>query len=605
MHRKMPMDTARGPGCVWASNKVLLARLGVRCDGQSKAEISACGKARTMKKIGLGQLLALGFGVVVLTAVVAGITLMRGQIAIQKSATDADGMQNRALLVQKLAMLQQREQATSRAFFLQPADHGDERCLDAAKQFASTLAKLKEQAQDAESLQGLERINVAWQAGENELKKMFALGRAGKQAEMLAELPVSVALSKKIQSALTAYMDRTDKQVATLTEEQKKTASRVMRIALLMLVVSIVSAIVSVVRTIQIVDARVRVAQEELAAIASRDLSRADAEILVEDVLGRTLLSVNQTKRILGGVFSEMGKIGAQVSAAATQMAASAANTAEGADKQRTETDHVASMLHEISSSVAEVARHAANAAESAGAASDQVQQGEEAVALTTAKMNEITEQSGIVAGSIEELVQQSEQIGRAASLIQEIAAQTNLLALNAAIEAARAGEHGRGFAVVAGEVRRLAEQTGSATGEIETMVVNVRERAHAALEKTRAEHEKIAEGVEMSARIRASFDEIRTSVSSVDAMMEQIAAAVHEQASSTDELSRNVNRIAEIVGQSAAAASESSNASRELSRLSEVMHEKLSEFQLPVEGGSSEGNFKPRHAANWRPAQG
>ena len=506
---------------------------------------------------------------------------------------------------QKLAMLQQREQATSRAFFLQPADHGDERCLDAAKQFGSTLAKLKEQAQDAESMQGLERIDVAWQAGENELKKMFAIGRAGKQAEMLAELPASVALSKKIQSALTAYMDRTDKQVATLTEEQKKTAARVMQIALLMLVVSIVSAIVSVVRTIQIVDARVRVAQEELAAIASRDLSRADAEILVEDVLGRTLLSVNQTKRILGGVFSEMGRIGAQVSAAATQMAASAANTAEGADKQRKETDHVASMLHEISSSVSEVARHAANAAESAGAASQQVQQGEEAVALTTAKMNEITEQSGIVAGSIEELVQQSEQIGRAASLIQEIAAQTNLLALNAAIEAARAGEHGRGFAVVAGEVRRLAEQTGSATSEIETMVLNVRERAHAALEKTRAEHEKIAEGVEMSARIRASFDEIRTSVSSVDAMMEQIAAAVHEQASSTDELSRNVNRIAEIVGQSAAAASESSNASRELSRLSEVMHEKLSEFQLPLEDGSSAGNFKPRHTANWRPAQG
>jgi methyl-accepting chemotaxis protein len=156
---------------------------------------------------------------------------------------------------------------------------------------------------------------------------------------------------------------------------------------------------------------------------------------------------------------------------------------------------------------------------------------------------------------AVTETVGAMKEIAEKITIIEEIARQTNLLALNAAIEAARAGEQGKGFAVVAAEVRKLAERSQKAAGEINDLSCNsveVAEKAGNLLIALVPNIQKTAELVqEISAASReqdAGAEQISKSIQQLDSVIQQNASASEEMASTAEELSGQAEQLSEMI---------------------------------------------------------
>ena len=171
----------------------------------------------------------------------------------------------------------------------------------------------------------------------------------------------------------------------------------------------------------------------------------------------------NTMKSSLNTMIDNLTSFVHDVKAAADNVAAGSQQLSSGSEQMSQGTTEQAASAEEASSSVEEM-----NATIKQNA--DNAQQTEKIALKSSADAIE----SG---KAVTETVAAMKDIASKISIIEEIARQTNLLALNAAIEAARAGEHGKGFAVVAAEVRKLAERSQTAAGEISKLSASSVER--------------------------------------------------------------------------------------------------------------------------------
>ncbi|UUX50837.1 methyl-accepting chemotaxis protein [Nisaea acidiphila] len=195
----------------------------------------------------------------------------------------------------------------------------------------------------------------------------------------------------------------------------------------------------------------------------------------------------------------------------------------------------------------------------------EMVSQAAEELSRSIQKVTESVQTSGRIAvqavekarsadEAIATLEHNSQKIGEVVGLIRDIAEQTNLLALNATIEAARAGEAGKGFAVVASEVKNLANQTSSATGEIETHILENQDNTRNIVGIIRELSDTIDQMEQNSREVTETMDEQDEQTRLVAANTRQATDSAHEVNSVAASLGKSSSDTLDVADRMAAA---------------------------------------------------
>ena len=371
------------------------------------------------------------------------------------------------------------------------------------------------------------------------INKMVELSMQNKTAEAYELMRGAGAkASREEQTAIEKLMEAKLADAKKISDDNTIVAENASRLMIGLCVAGVIIAVLLGFIISRIISNPLRTGVSFAQAVAAGDLTQ-KIDLNQKDEIGQLAQALNEMVTKLGSIVGEVVAAADNVASGSQELSSTAQQMSQGATEQAASAEEISSSMEEMASSIRQNTDNAMQTEKISIKSSVDAKEGGKAVIETVAAMKEIATKI---------------------SIIEEIARQTNLLALNAAIEAARAGEHGKGFAVVASEVRKLAERSQSAAGEISglsTRSVAIAEQAGEMLTKMVPDIQKTAE------------------------LVQEITASSKEQDTGAEQINKAIQQLDQVIQQNASASEEMASTSEELSSQAEQLQNSISFFDI------------------------
>ncbi|AJE02939.1 methyl-accepting chemotaxis protein [Geobacter pickeringii] len=406
-------------------------------------------------------------------------------------------------------------------------------------EYRASLEKLEKLEQTDQGKQLIAAAKIAIDNAKKANNEVIELSLAGKTEQALGVFNREGApLAEKIVQAFRAIVKYQEERMALRYDEAVKAYDSARAFVLWIALGAVLAGVV-----ISFLITRSITRPLAVAVGVSNRLAEGDLTVAIDtagtDETGLLLAAMNNMVEKLKVVVVDVKAAADNVASGSQELSSSSEEMSQGATEQAAAAEEASSSMEEMSSNIRQNADNATQTERIAVKSAEDAKQGGKAVVETVHAMKEI-------AGKI--------------SIIEEIARQTNLLALNAAIEAARAGEHGKGFAVVAAEVRKLAERSQHAAGEISELSassVQVAEAAGEMLNRMVPDIQRTAE------------------------LVQEISAACKEQDTGAEQINRAIQQLDQVIQQNASASEEMASTSEELASQAEQLQATIAFFRV------------------------
>ncbi|MEY5031259.1 MAG: hypothetical protein RL354_290 [Planctomycetota bacterium] len=334
-----------------------------------------------------------------------------------------------------------------------------------------------------------------------------------------------------------------------------------------------------------------RVRQAAVAAdrIAGGDLETTVPGCPLGDEAGVLLRSIARMKASLNKLLTGVRTTGVTLDSSALELSAASREQEQVAHRFGESSAQIASATRQISATGAELARTMDEVDRAVERTTGLADGARGNISSVDGTMRELADATGSIAAKLATISERASSINGVVTTIAKVADQTNLLSVNAAIEAEKAGEQGRGFLVVAREIRRLADQTAAATGDIEGIVREMQSAVGAGVMEMDRFADKVRRGVDEVVTSSQQMNDIIAQVEANAGRFRTLTAGMASQSQGAATISESMTALVSSARRAVESAEEFGRTAAELERASRSLRASVGEFRLEVrESGGS-----------------